>query len=111
VVVGAIKGKAPTPGRAVLRRELSRLARLQWSAAQLHAVFEGHDWRGARAGAVISHLRQLQSPSSAAQETAQDRPEWCGACDRATRLLEDPQTHVPRRCPTCHPKSSRKDSA
>jgi hypothetical protein len=111
VVVGITKGGAKAPGRPVLRKECGRLARLQWKPVQLQAVVEGHDWRGAGAGAVISFLRQLQSPSSAAQEAAQDRPDWCGACDRSTRLLEDPETHVPRRCPNCHPRSLREDSA
>lgn len=109
VVVGAIRGRCPTPSRTVLHRELSRLARLQWTAAQLHAAVEGHDWSGARAGAVISHLRQLQAPGMA-PEAVQERPTHCGACDPVTRLLEDPETHVPRRCPTCHP-STRRDTA
>lgn len=109
VVVGAIRGKCPTPGRTQLRKELSRLGRLQWTAVQLHAAVEGHDWRGARAGAVITFLRQLQAPGTA-REAPQERPAWCGACNEATRLLEDPETHVPRRCPTCHP-STRRDTA
>ena len=109
VVVGTLRGKAPTPGQQQLRRECSRLARLQWTPAQLQAVIEGHDWTGARAGAVITHLRRLQAPS-AAPELAPDRPDWCGGCDQTTRLLTDVHSGLPRRCPTCHPLTHRKDA-
>jgi hypothetical protein len=108
VVVGAIKGKASIPGRTTLRRECSRLARLQWTPVQLQAVVEGHDWTGAGAGAVITFLRQLQAPGTALN-AVQDRPAWCGRCNETTRLLESPQGGV-QRCPTCHPLT-RKDPA
>jgi hypothetical protein len=28
---------------------------------------------------------------------------WCGRCDETTRLIEDEDTRVPRRCEVCHP--------
>jgi len=33
------------------------------------------------------------------------RPSWCGACDEATRLVED-DAGTPARCPTCHPSTA-----
>jgi hypothetical protein len=115
VVVGVLqRTKTPVPASVGLRRECSRLAQLQWTAAQLQAAVEGHDWSGARAGAVITFLRQLQAPS-AAHERGLERPAWCGACDEATRTVDGPPSG-PRNypsvipCPTCHPKS-RKDPA
>lgn len=103
------KKSAPMPGRSVVRAACSRLAADGWTPAQLSAAISAHDWSGARAGAVVAWLRGLapeDRPSKARRR--QERPDWCGSCDEATRLTEDPQTGRQRRCPACHPLSTRR---
>lgn len=41
------------------------------------------------------------SPRQQRAAAARQRPDWCGRCDRDTRLTLDADN--PRRCPTCHP--------
>lgn len=103
VVRTALPRTTPPPGRSVLVREASRLAGLGWTPERLQAAVRGHDWTGARSGAVVTWLRDLEAPEDEPQ-AAQGRPEWCGECDGATRLVSDPETGAqPVRCPRCHP--------
>jgi len=64
-------------------------------------------------GAVQNRTAEMTAPaepgeSEAAHESDAERParpampEWCGHCDRRTRLLELLDGR-PKRCPTCHP--------
>lgn len=34
-------------------------------------------------------------------------PDWCGRCDRRTRLIEHPDTGIPTRCPACNPRARK----
>lgn len=37
-------------------------------------------------------------------EASDNRPPWCGICDRRTRLVTvDRELGTVRRCPSCHP--------
>lgn len=102
VVRTALPRTTPPPGRSVLVREASRLAGLGWTPERLQAAVRGHDWTGARSGAVVTWLRDLDAPEDEPQ-AAHGRPEWCGECDDTTRMVSEPQTGAPVRCPRCHP--------
>ena len=105
VVVDELQRTAtPKPGRRPLTNECRRLMHLGWSPDQLRTAVRTHDWSGARAGAVIAWLRDLAEPP-APTAVPRPRPEWCGDCDQASRLLLDDEQR-PRRghpCPTCNP--------
>lgn len=101
-VGGAIQGRAPKPSAKTLQRECHRLAELGWTREVLEHQAREHDWTGARAGAVIAWLRDLDGPPPAVRIPAA-RPAHCGTCDPGTRLLLDDNGR-PRRghpCPTC----------
>ena len=68
-------------------------------------AIRGHDWTGARSGAVVALVRALADEGPGAAPSArQDRPDWCGRCDETTRMVTDPETGAqPRRCEHCHP--------
>ena len=104
-LVGVVRSTirpTPAPGRSVLVRECTRLAALGWSGEQLRAALRAHDWTGARSGAVVVWLRELEDPG-ALPGAVQDRPDWCGRCEETTRMDREPQTGLQRRCPSCHP--------
>lgn len=111
VVVGeALDGRAPTPQRGVLLAELARLHDAGWTPDDVRAAVASHDWSGARAGAVVAYLRGLDVATDrpgAARKGARKRPDWCGTCDEASRLLTDPESGRTRRCPDCHPLATK----
>lgn len=102
VVRSALPRTTPPPGRPVLVRECTRLASLGWTPDRLRVELTGHDWTGARSGAVVVLLRGLDVPE-ARREPGQERPDWCGRCEETTRMDREPQTGLQRRCPSCHP--------
>ncbi len=83
------------------RLQMSLVQLRGWTVDDMRAAAEAHDWSGARAGAVVTWARSLEGPPPARRGRAR-RPDWCGACDEATRLLSDAQGR-PGRCPRCHP--------
>jgi hypothetical protein len=44
-------------------------------------------------------------PTNKDQKNTNGRPPWCGVCHEQTRMIEDPQTAEPTRCPNCHPRA------
>jgi len=109
VVVEEIDGKAPKPSSGVLTAACRRLLAEGWTNDELRAAVRAHAWTGAGAGAVVAFVRALgpEDRSSAAQKPARKRPDWCGACDEASRLVTDAQSGRPRRCPDCHPLATK----
>lgn len=109
VVVEEIDGKAPKPSSGVLTAACRRLLAEGWTDDELRAAVRARAWTGAGAGAVVSFVRALgpEDRSSAAQKPARKRPDWCGACDEASRLVTDAQSGRPRRCPDCHPLATK----
>jgi hypothetical protein len=103
VVEEGLPREVPRPGRRVLRRECARLAADGWLPEALTQQLDKHDWTGAGAGAVVAWLRDLHTPAQPQRPV--ERPEWCGRCVESTRLLEDPESGVPRRCDRCHPST------
>lgn len=54
----------------------------------------------------LSHDGPWWHRTSVAAAAPAPRPPWCGECNEANRLTEDPETRDPARCPKCHPKSA-----
>lgn len=104
VVVNGI-GETRPPAPRTLRAECRRLAAGGWTPEALAHSVRGHDWTGARAGAVIAWLRDQPEHPPSRPVAHRERPEWCGTCDPSSRRLLDAQGR-PRartRCPNCHP--------
>jgi len=62
--------------------------------------------RGARNVAAVLRAEQqqgtMQALLSEARRATYKRPEWCGRCDEATRLVDTPEGRAAR-CSSCHP--------
>jgi hypothetical protein len=61
-------------------------------------------------GAVVAtRLPALQAQLDARRQVGSRsrRPEWCGVCDEATRMVEVGEDRIPARCPTCSPARRR----
>lgn len=110
LVVGAMREElrrrdAPRPAQPVLVELARQLHERGWGPDEVSVAIAENDWTGARAGAVVNVLRSLaeEPPRSAARLDAQ-RPEWCGACDPLTRMVELSDGRSGR-CPDCNPRA------
>lgn len=104
VVRRALPRTTPPPGLPTLRRACADAVDAGWTPAAMDRAIRGHDWTGARSGAVVALVRALaEEGPTAAPTDAQDRPDWCGRCDETTRMLTDPETGAQARCGRCHP--------
>lgn len=106
VVVEELPEATPRPGGRTVLAEARRLAGQGWTVDQVRDLIRGHDWTGARAGAVVALLREQDTPPRGRQRPAR-RPPWCGRCHETTRLVTDPESGRTGRCPDCHPRSPR----
>jgi hypothetical protein len=77
-----------------------------WSAPQLTAEL-GKSPEGVRSPYAVLSSRLRDLPP--APFPAPQRPDWCGACHEATRMLES-MDGLPYRCPICHPGHDAKHS-
>lgn len=105
VVRRSLPRTTPPPGLPTLRKVCGLAAAAGWTPATIEREMRGHDWTGARSGAVVAFLRDdvAERTPQESREDGQERPEWCGGCDGTSRLVEDEQTGAQRRCPRCHP--------
>jgi hypothetical protein len=91
--------------------ECRRLLALGWTPDALLAAAVAHDWTGARGGAGIAWLRDLGAPPRPRARPPARTP-WCGTCDEPTRTTEGPRRGAyvsVIACPTCHPKTARRN--
>jgi hypothetical protein len=94
---------------SALSRRVHVLDQGGWSRAEIRARLTGIETAEAPGAAAMTRLRDLVrlAPTTPPPQ----RPNWCGQCDRRTRMREDTgKDDRPYRCPHCHPQAAAASS-
>lgn len=84
--------------RAVLTPAVTAALQAGWSEDDLAAEL-GRDLATARSTRAVLAARLADLPAPRSRPKPPKRPPWCGHCHEPTRMIEDPETALPRRCP------------